>query len=74
MRTDVGDHVWRYELRRLGQVEQQTEHPHFMCTDCGEVECLPEMSVRIKPAAAVPRSVRAQQVEVQLKGLCDRCA
>ena len=74
VRTDVGDHVWRYELRRMGQVEQQTEHPHFMCTDCGEVECLPEMSVRIKPAAAVPRSVRAQQVEVQLKGLCDRCA
>ena len=36
LRTDVGDHVWRYELRRMGQAEQQTEHPHFMCTDCGE--------------------------------------
>lgn len=74
LRTDVGDHVWRFELRRVGQDEQQTEHPHFMCTDCGEVECLPAMSVSITPATAVPRSVRAQQVEVQLKGLCDRCA
>ena len=74
VRTDVGDHVWRFELRRTGQGEQQTEHPHFMCTDCGEVECLPAMSVSIQPATTVPRSVRAQQVEVQLKGLCDRCA
>lgn len=77
IRTDVGDHVWRFELRRTGQVrrdEQKTEHPHFMCTDCGDVACLPEMSVSITSAAAVPRSVRSQQVEVQLKGLCDRCA
>ena len=74
IRTDVGDHVWRFELRRTGPDEQQTEHSHFMCTDCGEVECLPAMSVSIKPARTVPRSVRAQQVEVQLKGLCDRCA
>lgn len=74
VRTDVGDHVWRFELRRAGRDELQTEHPHFMCTDCGEVACLPAMSVHIKPAAAVPRSVRSQQVEVQLKGLCDRCA
>ncbi len=73
VRTDVGDHVWRFELRQAGQGAQQTEHPHFMCTDCGDVTCLPEMSVRIQPAATVPRSVRAQQVEVQLKGLCDRC-
>ena len=74
IRTDFGDHVWRFELRRVGRDEQQTEHPHFMCTDCGEVACLPEMSVCIQPAAEVPRSVRSQQVEVQLKGLCDRCA
>ncbi len=74
VRTDVGDHVWRFELRRAGQTEHQTEHPHFMCTDCGEVECLPELNVQIQPTAAVPRSVRAQQVEMHFKGLCDRCA
>lgn len=74
VRTDVGDHVWRFELRRAGQTERQTEHPHFMCTDCGGVECLPEIQVRIKPTAAIPRSVRVQQVEMHFKGLCDRCA
>ncbi len=73
VRTDVGDHVWRFELRRSGPDGRQAEHPHFMCTDCGEVSCLPAVSVNIDPPTAVPRSVRVQQVDVQLKGLCDRC-
>src|SRR5688572_1761117 len=38
-RMEVGDHVWRFELRRPG--EQDTpQHPHFLCVDCGEVSCL----------------------------------
>jgi Fur family ferric uptake transcriptional regulator len=74
LRTDVGDHVWRFELRREGQPGHQIEHPHFMCTDCGEVACLPGLSVRISPTPGIPRAVSAKGVEVQLKGRCDRCA
>src|SRR6476659_4804527 len=44
-RTDVGDHVWRFELRREGQRGHQSEHPHFMCTDCGEVACLADVNL-----------------------------
>ena len=74
-RTDVGDHVWRFELRQEGQRgRSQKEHPHFMCTDCGEVSCLPGVSVRISPSPSAPRVLSAKTVEVQLKGLCDRCA
>jgi Fur family transcriptional regulator, ferric uptake regulator len=73
-RTDVGDHVWRFELRREGQRGHKNEHPHFMCTDCGEVSCLPGVSVRISPVQGAPRSLSAKNVSVQLKGLCDRCA
>jgi Fur family transcriptional regulator, ferric uptake regulator len=73
-RTDVGDHVWRFELRREGQRGLQSEHPHFMCTDCGEVSCLRGVNVRISSAPGVPRALSAKNVEVQLKGLCDRCA
>ncbi|HKA55477.1 MAG TPA: Fur family transcriptional regulator [Candidatus Binatia bacterium] len=73
-RTDVGDHVWRFELRREGQRGHKNEHPHFMCTDCGEVSCLPGVSVRISPAPGVPRALSAKNVSVQLQGLCDRCA
>lgn len=74
VRTDVGDHVWRFELRREGQRGHQIEHPHFMCTDCGEVACLPGLSVRISPLPGIPRAVSTKGVEVQLKGRCDRCA
>ncbi|MGE0823597.1 MAG: Fur family transcriptional regulator [Candidatus Binatia bacterium] len=74
LRTDVGDHVWRFEPRREGEGRHPSEHPHFMCTDCGEVACLPGVNVRISPAQGVPRSLTSKQVAVQLKGLCDRCA
>jgi Fur family ferric uptake transcriptional regulator len=74
-RTDVGDHVWRFELKREAQRGHQTaEHPHFMCTDCGEVECLPGVNVRISPTPGAPRALNTKQLVVQLQGLCDRCA
>ena len=49
-RTDLGDHVWRFELKR-GDGES-VRHPHFTCTDCGAVSCLPEVTVSVKPARA----------------------
>src|SRR5215510_10413216 len=66
-RTDVGDHVWRFELRQEGQRGHQNEHPHFMCTDCGEVACLPGVSVRISPTPGAPRALGAKNVVVQLQ-------
>jgi Fur family ferric uptake transcriptional regulator len=72
-RADLGDHVWRFELRRGGEDHSST-HPHFTCTDCGTVSCLPEEAVRISSAKGVPRSVTARAVAVHLRGLCDRCS
>ena len=72
-RTDLGDHVWRFELRtqqRMGD----GDHPHFMCTGCGTVACLPGVRVRIRTAPGSPRAVRRRDVDIQLKGRCDRCA
>ena len=72
-RTDLGDHVWRFELR----TQQRTgdgDHPHFMCTGCGTVACLPGVRVRIRTAPGSPRAVRRRDVDIQLKGRCDRCA
>lgn len=73
VRADLGDHVWRFELRREGR-EHAGLHPHFTCTDCGTVSCLPEASVRISSAKGAPKSISARAVEVQLRGLCDHCA
>jgi Fur family transcriptional regulator, ferric uptake regulator len=72
-RADLGDHVWRFELRRSGKAHPGL-HPHFTCTSCGVVSCLPEESVRLTPVKGAPRSVAAREVEIHLRGLCDRCA
>jgi Fur family ferric uptake transcriptional regulator len=72
-RTEVGDHVWRFELRK--QAEAHTGlHPHFTCTDCGSVACLPGDAVQISRSGRVPKAVREHTVEVSLRGVCDRCS
>lgn len=67
IRTQLGDNVWRYELPRAKGKEHR-KHPHFVCTDCGDVTCLSENSVTLKGA-----SLRSRVVEVQLRGLCPAC-
>src|SRR5438067_4454957 len=65
-RTDVGDHVWRFELVRDGH--DQAVHPHFVCTTCGTVECLPALELSL-PRTKMPRAVRKGEVEVHVRGL-----
>lgn len=72
-RTDVGDHVWRFELRADGEGHEGAEHPHFMCNRCGEVVCLPDGIVEVKAMRGVPQALRKKAVEIQFKGCCDRC-
>lgn len=67
-RTDLGDHVWRFELEG-----RHTGHPHFVCTDCGDVACLEDVDIEVK-GRHVPRSIESQNVEVQVRGRCDACA
>ena len=74
-RTDVGDHVWRFESLAEDGDGQRTghEHAHFLCTGCGEVTCMPELELKLPRGGQVPQSVRSRSVEVQLRGLCDDC-
>jgi len=69
-RTDHGDHVWRFGVRDATHVE--AHHPHFVCSECGAVECLPNAAVSVGRGRA-PKAVRGNQVVVQLKGVCDTC-
>jgi Fur family ferric uptake transcriptional regulator len=69
-RTDLGDHVWRFEPVR--DDHPRDTHPHFVCTECGVVECLPELELGLGRAKA-PRAVRQRKVEVNVRGLCDAC-
>jgi Fur family transcriptional regulator, ferric uptake regulator len=68
-RFDLGDHVWRFSLASRGR-----PGPHFLCTDCGEMQTLPEGAVRLASAVRAPRSFRRREVAVQVKGRCDGCA
>lgn len=72
-RTDVGDHVWRFELVRDGTEHNDAEHPHFICGSCGAVACLPEGSVSVHPQRGAPRALRRKGLTVQVRGLCDAC-
>ncbi len=70
-RTDVGDHVWRFEALAPGDAKKHA-HPHFVCTECGTIECLPELEISTRRSKA-PRAVKQRQVEVHVRGLCDAC-
>ena len=67
-RVDVGDHVWRFEPRSQ---HDPSSHPHFTCTECGSTQCLPDL--QWQPPEPAPRALQRQQVEVQIKGVCDDC-
>jgi Fur family ferric uptake transcriptional regulator len=74
-RTELGDHVWRFELRRGGSPASyhNSEHPHFLCVDCGEVNCLDDVAVTISPSPGAKPSTIGRITEVLLKGHCERC-
>jgi Fur family ferric uptake transcriptional regulator len=71
-RVELGDHVWRYEMRRAAHPADAGDHPHFVCNDCGTVSCLPSVKVAIRPAPG-KRSPVASVSEVLLKGRCESC-
>ncbi len=71
-RTELGDHLWRFETRREGH-DHTAQHPHFVCVTCGEVSCLADINVDISPSPGSKRSVIGELTEVLLKGRCERC-
>ena len=72
-KSELGDHVYRFELRRPGSHKHEADHPHFLCVDCGKVSCLADVSVHITPEPGTKASPIWQLTEVLLKGRCDDC-
>jgi Fur family ferric uptake transcriptional regulator len=70
-RTQLGDRLWRFEPTHSSH--PAGDHPHFVCTECGRIECLPQMKVSLSPARAGPKALQHRQVEIQLRGCCDDC-
>jgi len=72
-RSDLGA-VWRFELATKGQDRTVELHPHFVCTECGAVSCLPGAKIDVTCFKPAPRALAAGHFEVQLRGVCDGCA
>lgn len=71
-RTDLGDHIWRFELRRESG-DHKARHPHFVCLKCGSVACLPNCTVQFGRGRGTPKAVRGRGAVVQIQGRCDDC-
>ncbi|MCU0880848.1 MAG: transcriptional repressor [Pirellulaceae bacterium] len=70
-RIDVGDHVWRFELR--SSEAERAEHPHFLCVQCGTITCLHEVAMNeaLGPLRTSQPTLAVE--EVLLKGKCPTC-
>jgi len=60
--------VDRYAL--AGEHDEDHRHPHFICDDCGRVECLP---VSFTLSLDGPWAEVIQEAAVQLSGECPDC-
>ncbi len=70
-RLDLGDAIRRFELLPSG-AEGRSEHPHFMCVDCGKVMCLSGFQVELVPENPKQKPP-GEFAEVLLKGHCNAC-
>ena len=68
-RVELGDRVWRY-TRAMRAPSDGSIATTFVCTICGEVEQLAQVSISTTKG---PRSVRRGAVEVFVHGKCDAC-
>lgn len=71
LRTELGDHVWRFELRDEEHPENG-QHPHFVCVDCGNVTCLDDQTVAVKLKSVNDKI--GSVTEILLRGHCKNCS
>ena len=70
-RTERGDRTWRFGIAcDHGHADHNA---HFLCRACGEILCLPELTLVASSTKALPQALHAGQVEIQVVGRCDTC-
>ncbi|HWB00378.1 MAG TPA: transcriptional repressor [Pirellulales bacterium] len=72
-RMELGDHVWRFEFRGDSAETEDTEHPHFLCLDCGKISCLTEVTIDSALTASAKQAAAAVVSDILLKGHCRQC-
>lgn len=68
------DRSWRYAM---GNTDTQPEHrhPHFVCEECGKVECLTDADIpgTFVRSLGIGTRYRVSYPEVVLHGVCPKC-
>lgn len=69
------DRTWRYALSGSPLQTPAHQHPHFVCDECGTVECLAEALIprTFVPSLRVGSRYAVRYPEVVLHGLCPKC-
>ena len=70
VRTELGDHVWRFEIHDHTH-GRQGKHPHFVCITCGSVTCLG--GVKLPPQLTARGKTVGSVTEILLRGYCRNC-
>lgn len=69
-RLDLGDGIRRFELLHHEHAGV-SEHPHFLCVDCGKIQCLDDFTFRLAPKRGAGKLGKI--TEVLVKGHCVAC-
>jgi Fur family ferric uptake transcriptional regulator len=70
-RLSAGDRTFRYGM---GASAHHPDHAHFVCTRCGEMECLaPEVVPRDFYQFKRQDVRHIEQVDVRFEGICENC-
>jgi len=68
-RTELGDHVWRFEIR--DPLHDRSSHPHFVCVECGTVSCMDGIGL---PDDKMKKTLNIARIsEILVKGHCMTC-
>ncbi|HEY4181003.1 MAG TPA: transcriptional repressor [Kofleriaceae bacterium] len=67
LRLDAGDRVWRY---RRENVADASSSASFACRNCRRITELAGLSLVM---SSPPRAIARRQVDVIVRGICDRC-
>jgi Fur family ferric uptake transcriptional regulator len=70
-RMDLGDRVWRYELLDACR-SIDASHAHFLCSQCGDVACLPPLEIRTR-SGELPGALHRAEFTVRIEGICGAC-
>lgn len=71
-KIDGIDKISRFAISKGISDPTENEHPHFICTLCGEIECLTEL--KIPELTPNKEGYEIKEREMFIKGLCKNCS